>query len=175
MGLSEPNIAGVLEAVARGDVEQLDTLLQLLIDALVFLPNREEDSKQVRLSVPVVTLPGRTLVPVFTTKELFSDWAGGFYGCLNLPGADIAMSIPDDTWIIVNPGSASEIELSPEEICKLVRLAHEGAGVELPPEDFIVPERPGNDDRLADIEDDAPDCNEVTRELREVLAMEPLT
>ena len=113
--MSNLGLESVLAKVAKGEID-------LLIDEYIILPVSKKmrgPGKTEQISVPTIHLAGKKFVPAFTSEDLFSAWAEGRYNCLSLIGGDIAASVPGGSGLIINPGSATAIQISPETLLEL--------------------------------------------------------
>jgi len=105
----------VLAKVAEGEID-------LLVDEYIILPVSKKmrgPGQTEQISVPTILVAGKKFVPAFTSDELFSTWADGRYNCLSLIGGDIAAAVPVGSGLIINPGTASAIQISADTLIEL--------------------------------------------------------
>lgn len=122
---SSADLKSCLRRVARGETEYLEQLLILLSQSLLFVPVRSArefaESDFQRLRIPTFSRGATKVLPVFVTEEALILWSGD-YQCIGLLGADVALSVPEEVWLVVNPGQVTEVELSPSEVAKIARI-----------------------------------------------------
>ncbi|MCB0343689.1 MAG: SseB family protein [Bdellovibrionales bacterium] len=122
---SSADLQRCLRRVARGESEYLEQLLVLLSNSLLFVPVRSANefagSDTQRLRIPSFSRGNTKVLPVFVTEEALILWSGD-YQCIGLLGADVALSAPEEVWLVVNPGQVTEVELSPSEVAKMARM-----------------------------------------------------
>lgn len=54
---------------------------------------------------------------VFTEEDKFFEWSGDHpYQCFSVAAGDLALTLPNNTWIVLDPGSEHEQVFSPEEV-----------------------------------------------------------
>ena len=115
-----------LEQLSQGLVEAFTPTLRLLADAVLFAPislsseNEEEGIELVKLVTVFDT--GRRYVPVFTEESGFNEWSNEKYQMLSLCGADLALSLPPSTHILVNPDEEHSVEFTAPEVEQLAHL-----------------------------------------------------
>ncbi len=117
-------IDGYLEKVASGQTELLPDLLRHLGSEMLYTPVTEienvGDSRGTnRIKVATLSFEDHSAVPSFTSDEHFLEWSDGKHQCFSVSAADLAMSLPQNSWLMLNPGLSSALELSPEEVSLL--------------------------------------------------------
>jgi hypothetical protein len=116
-----------VEAAYSGRRDAVETFFQALFDGPVYIPRRYQsqpmsDSPDYPgdfVDVLGITDDDRVIVPVFSNPDGIEEWCGNplQWRCMN--GIEAAKVIPDDWWVVINPGSEIEKELSPWEIERL--------------------------------------------------------
>ena len=157
-----------MQKVSQGDESYVAKLITQLADRLVYVPitQRSSDADASALKVNVVKLKEahRSLVPVFTSEKLMADWCakqGSGDESISLLSADLCQALGPDSWVWVNPGSESPVELQPFMVEKLRNVgaqAHE----------LVEEESSTVEDQLDD-----PAAVEAIVELKEVIVEEP--
>ncbi len=114
----------VLDRIAAGEGDRVEELLAVLADAPLYTPvSNVEDLADPRgtnrVSVATFSQGSRKLVPTFSNKDMFVQWSAGRYQCFSVAGADLALSLPPETNLILNPGHPSFLELTSEQLKKL--------------------------------------------------------
>ncbi|NLF25138.1 MAG: SseB family protein [Deltaproteobacteria bacterium] len=79
----------------------------------------------------------RVVIPAFTRPELVSEWCGVALTIREIITKDLFGLVPQDWWLVLNPGSETEKEFSPWEIAEL-RNGPEGIAAVI--EDSFSPE-----------------------------------
>jgi len=110
-----------LENIAGGQTEYLSDLLLQLSDEILFTPvlsisNPDNAAGANVIKVATFSSAGRRIVPTFTSEENFIEWSAGKHQCFSVAGADLAISLPPNTWLVINPGKPASCELSPEQV-----------------------------------------------------------
>ncbi|MCB0322227.1 MAG: enhanced serine sensitivity protein SseB C-terminal domain-containing protein [Bdellovibrionales bacterium] len=118
---SRSTIERYLLAIARGESASISGLLPLLSEAVLYAPvvtfeNLGDSKGTSKIRVATFVSGRRTVVPVFTSEESFLDWSDGRHQCFSVAGGDLALTLPRDTWIVVNPGTLHALELSPDDV-----------------------------------------------------------
>ena len=166
----ERPIEELLEMLARGGVQHLDSVLRALSREVLFLPinpAQGSDAEAECLSIPNVSDASRNAVPAFLTEDLFAAWSKGEHRYLALPGSDIAATVPERTWLIINPDTATEVEFSPEEVARMLAFMQD--------ELAQAPEVEADDMLEDEIEYRFVDSGEVTAELEKIISeLEPV-
>lgn len=114
-----------LGEVSQGNREHFDFALSLLSSGLLITPvSLQEDGEQRTKKVRVVTLVrgGKKVIPTFTTEDYFLSWAGSDYQSFSVPGADLALSLPGDACLVIDPGQVHSIELTADEVARLANI-----------------------------------------------------
>lgn len=120
-------IPELLRRLAGGDGAAVVELLYVLSDHVVTVPVERRPSGERRTSragtpheervrIPPLEAEGRTVIPVFTSTDLFLDWSDGRYQPLSLVGADLALVLPKDRWLSVDPGQEHNVSLPPKTL-----------------------------------------------------------
>ncbi len=122
----------LLLRIVRGEVRELAAVLELLAAEPLFVPATEilEGKSKFRgaesLCAAVVThgIGEKKFVPVFTCEEWLSNWAAGRdYQSLSIAGADLALALPEDVWLQINPGRNNSLDLTPDVVRELASLS----------------------------------------------------
>jgi hypothetical protein len=118
---SEKVIEGYLEKIASGQKEYLSDLLLHLSEEILYTPvvaiqNAGDAQGTKKIKVATFSSEGRSIVPTFTSEEYFLEWSDGKHQCFSVSGGDLALSLPRNTWLVINPGYSSSYELSPDQI-----------------------------------------------------------
>ena len=127
------SLEDLLYHVARGDETCRRSLLLRLCDTLLFTPilrssgvASEASSDSRMILAASFHSKGQKYVPVFTSGDYLSDWSvdmGKDYRRFCVAGADLALALPEDTWLAVNPGQTF-VALPPCDVRKLAQLGH---------------------------------------------------
>lgn len=84
------------------------------------------DQRQTKKFRVVTFYQGRQcLIPTFTSEDFFESWNATRYDCLCVVGGDLLLTLPSKTYLLVNPETPDAVELSPEDITRLVMLDSE--------------------------------------------------
>ena len=118
---NEKVVESFLEKIAAGQTEYLSDLLRHLADEILYTPavcieNTGDPKGTNKIRVAMFSSEGRSIVPTFSSEEYFVDWSDGKHQCFSVSGADLALSLPGNTWLVLNPGYANDLELSPEQV-----------------------------------------------------------
>ncbi|MCB0338523.1 MAG: SseB family protein [Bdellovibrionales bacterium] len=132
-----------LQKVSEGDTEYIEKLCRQLAERLVFIPvyKRENSSLNINDSSPEVSVPlpnseekfrvfrikepHRRIVPVFTSQKRFKEWSSKQneeLTSISVLGGDICLTLEDKTWLHVDPGNESSVELQPVLVKKIAEL-----------------------------------------------------
>lgn len=115
------------EAAYTGRRDAVERFFQALFDGPLYIPRRYQsqpmsDSPEYPgdfVDVLGITDDDRVIVPVFSNPDSIEEWCGNPLQWRSLNGIEAAKIIPDDWWVVINPGSDIEKELSPWEIERL--------------------------------------------------------
>lgn len=110
----------VKEALKGGGEARL-MLLREFANQMAVLPvvsysSESDGPERKKISVATTMIAGRRQVPVFTSEDCFFAWTDGTHQCFSLLGADIAMTLPPESYLLINPGQRYSIELTPDEV-----------------------------------------------------------
>ena len=124
---SDKAIDECLESVRSGKGGSTSRLLQLLCDEFVFTPVKTvqklgDEQGTNKVTVASFKRKERNIVPVFTSEEHFFNWSSGKYQCFSLAAADLALTLPNDAWVMINPGHPSSCQLSPSDLKRLSQI-----------------------------------------------------
>lgn len=131
-----------IQRVSSGDDSYVKRLLFQVAERLIYVPISEETEKETaEVSVIVVTIKEahRLIVPIFTTEKLLVDWCRRYEHTgesIAVFGADLGAALPEDAWVVINPGSDQSVELQPFMISELKGIASE----QLPQDEPVAPE-----------------------------------
>ena len=116
-----------IEMASGGSHTAARLVFEGLVDGPLYVPDRHQAqplSDQPSYPTDLVYVLGlqdveRVVVPVFTRASDIEEWCGLplSYRCYD--GASLFSAIPEQWWIVVNPGSEIEKDLSPWEISRL--------------------------------------------------------
>jgi len=113
-----------LQQLARGDRQYFSAALELLANEILYTPVTIGEASSAgnvqKFKVVTQSSGNKKLVPTFTSEDYFANWAGEDFQCLPVTGADLAVTLPSNSWLVVNPGMDNSIELSPEELEELI-------------------------------------------------------
>ena len=124
---SEKAIDGCLQSVRSGTGGSTSRLLQVLCDEIVFTPvitvkSLDDEQGTNKVSVASFKRKGRTVVPIFTSEERFLEWSSSKYQCFSVAAADLALTLPHDAWVMVNPGHLFSCQLSPSDVKRMSQI-----------------------------------------------------
>ncbi len=113
-----------LDRVAQGETSLRSVLLSHLADTVVYLPaiileNVGDKRGTSKIKVVTFTSRGNKIVPAFTSEDYFFEWSGERYQIFSAVGGDLALALPKDVWLVLNPGLMHSLEISPQEIVAL--------------------------------------------------------
>lgn len=114
-----------LQRVSEGEEGYTDRLLSQLAERLVYVPverNKGGEADTITVNAIRIKEAHRSVVPIFTSEIQLKDWsaAQGFLTpSISLFGADLVMALPEEAWVVVNPGSEAPVELQPSVLDKL--------------------------------------------------------
>ena len=119
-----------LESSSPDAEEELAILLGRLANHIVFTPvtlftDLSDEVGTKKIKVATLEEGGKKFVPTFTSDELFFEWSEDRYQCLSVPGADLALSLPDDTGVVIDLGTTAALELSPAELAQVARAGEQ--------------------------------------------------
>lgn len=117
----EEGIELYLRRIAAGEDDQLPLLMRCLSEHMLYTPvtqvAADADGKGTKkVKVASFSSGGKNIVPSFTTEEYFLEWSDGKHQCFSVAGGDLALTLPKGTWLVINPGTSSTVELSPEQL-----------------------------------------------------------
>lgn len=142
-----------LRRIKQGERGHLSSLLPLLSSDLLTTPISQmgtgDDARGAKkIRVVSLTEHGIKKIPTFTADEYCSAWSGDKYQSFTVPGADLALAIPRDAYLVIDPGQAHSIELTPDQVRELARIGFEGLSEgsftqsEIPPTPENIPLSP---------------------------------
>lgn len=113
---------GLLQA-ASGSKEGAELFFKALLEGPLFVPDRYQsaplsDSPQYPndfVHVLGIQDGNRVIVPVFSHAHYIEEWCGTDLQFKSYSGTTLLSKIPEDWWVIVNPGQDAEKEISPWE------------------------------------------------------------
>ena len=121
--------------IAEGDAGLMEKLLHLLAAETLFTPVTysldlpdARGSKKVR--VVSIDIMGRKVVPTFSREDLFDGWNSECLECLAVTGGDLALAMPDEAGLLLNPGHLHEVFFEPRDVSELAKLVNEGGSRE---------------------------------------------
>lgn len=115
-----------IQRVAAGDQSFVDRLISQLSERLLFIPIEQRTADGCRIKVTIVQEAYRTLIPAFTSEAMFEAWCRSHNRSTDkvaLLGADLSVALTGSSWLWVNPGSDSPIELQPFLVERLSQVA----------------------------------------------------
>ena len=126
-GSSNTEIEDNLTRASEGDGLSLQKLLLGVIAGPLYIPDRNQPRKlsyQPEYPNDFVSIMGvqdkeRVVVPVFTSADLIEPWFGSELQFKQFSGTQLFSILPEDWWILINPGQELEKEISPWEISRL--------------------------------------------------------
>lgn len=126
---STPNlkVESSFEAACSGSREAAALFFEGLISGPLYVPDRHQKqpmSDQPSYPNDLVYMLGlrdvnRVIVPAFTRPEFIEEWCGQPLSYKKYSGDRLYSAIPADWWIVINPGTDIEKDLSPWEIERL--------------------------------------------------------
>lgn len=137
-----------LEQLKSGDESSKKPFAESLIESLLYVPTVvetvEEDSNGlIKINAITVQGNGKTMLPVFSSKALFSDWCTAqedFFNSISVFGGDIADVLADDMLVLLDPGAEQEYLIEGEilDIMKSDSVVETGevSATEEPQEEF---------------------------------------
>ena len=116
-----------LEDAFAGRASAIESFFSAFIDGPLYVPRRYQtqpmsDSPTYPndfVDVLGIQDDDRVVVPVFSNPEAIESWCGNKLNFRPLSGQETASTTPEDWWLVVNPGSDVEKELSPWEVVRL--------------------------------------------------------
>ena len=116
-----------LEEALDGDRAQVEQFFRVLLRSSLTVPKRFQhlplsDSPQYPnefLDILGIKDKDRTVVPVFSRAELVKEWSGTEFLSRQLSLAELINLLPEEWWVVINPGSDIEKELTPWELSQL--------------------------------------------------------
>ena len=129
-------LESLLHRVREGDAQSELALLGHLAAATVFVPAFEVQDDSITSKVKVATFAQdrRRLIPAFTDRVSFEVWAAARYECFPIIGANLALSLPEGTWIVLNPGQPGMLELAPALVTQIPEAPEPDPSVPIPDE-----------------------------------------
>lgn len=126
-GVQTSPIDQFLRAAAEGSRESAAEFFALFMHTLHVVPTKDqtEPFKNIAiypnnfLNVLAITDKDRILVPAFSEAQHMNTWSSGATKSRTMTGRDLLNILPNDWWVIFNPGQELAKELSPWEISKL--------------------------------------------------------
>lgn len=116
-----------LEKVFNGQSDLVLDLLPYLAEHMLYTPvlmfSQVKDQKDItKIKVPTIIRDDRSLIPTFTSEEYLLKWSEDKNQCFSVLGGDLALSLPKDTGLLINPGQANSLELSPGQVLILAQV-----------------------------------------------------
>lgn len=116
-----------LDLASRGDKAAARQFYQLLLNTPLQVIERFQlhnmtDSPKYPdpfLNMLAIDAQGRSIVPIFSALSHVNEWCGLELKVRNLTLAEIIVLLPQDWWIVVNPGQEAYKEISPWELSRL--------------------------------------------------------
>lgn len=116
-----------LQKLAAGDFSFAEKLCDQLAERLIYAPlvpspAEQESGTQLKVNVMRIAEAHRSIVYIFTSEDKFKSWAeqtGYIGGSISLLGADFCAALGDRTWLLVDPGTLSSIELQPGLVARI--------------------------------------------------------
>ena len=105
-----------------GSPEEREYALADLSNTVVSVPIRRSKSVaghpgEKKVSLFIESNNGRREVTVFTHEDIFSDWASGKdLQSFSVAAGDLALTLPPDAWLIVDPHTGGELRIPPDEV-----------------------------------------------------------
>ena len=117
----------LMQAASLGSLEAAARFFEELLEVELYVPHRFQEqplSDAPEYPNPFFNLlgvqaDGRAVIPVFTSQDCLDDWAGMPLTVEKLSGMDLMNKVPEEWWVVLNPGQNLEKELSPWEIDQL--------------------------------------------------------
>lgn len=137
------------EQITKGSEVRMRSLVSLLGNQLLFTPANESfdvpDSEGKRtVRVVSIEIMGRKVVPTFSERALFDLWNsedGESHECLEVSGGDLALAMPDDAGLLLNPGHKHEVFFEPQDVRELAVSPDDAESLPDGVEDRVDPER----------------------------------
>jgi hypothetical protein len=116
-----------LEEASRGRADAIEAFFAALLAGPLYIPRRYQtypmsDSPQYPndfVDVLGIQDDDRVVVPAFSSPAGIESWCGNMLAFRSLNGKEAAEATPEEWWLVINPGSDVEKELSPWEITRL--------------------------------------------------------
>lgn len=113
------SIEEALLKYGNGEIAK-DDLLSVIAENTIYVPGIEENEA---IRVATFSHEGKEIVPSFSTEENYESWGDNSYNCLPVFGADLAITLPTNVFLLIDPGKESYVELTPEDLDKLSVIA----------------------------------------------------
>lgn len=119
-----PEIESAMQAALQGSRDAARTFYEALFEGPLYVPDRHQrlplsDAPQYPndlVHILGVQAPDRVVVPVFTNSAYVTSWCGAELEVKSFKGQQLFRTVPEDWWIVLNPGQDVEKEISPWEI-----------------------------------------------------------
>ncbi|RMD86547.1 MAG: SseB family protein [Candidatus Dadabacteria bacterium] len=126
MAMNE-KLSELLRSASLCEPEALRAFLEALTEAKLFVPSRKQKSPLTHqpiypndfLDVLAVQGEEKVFVPAFTDEEFATEWFGEELVLRQFTIKELSMIIPDEWWVVLNPGQEISKEFSPWEIKQL--------------------------------------------------------
>ena len=105
------------KSILAGDDRARRTLLKELAPSLVIIPvvhtqSLKDKSGTQKIKIQEIFDNEQRYIPMFVNEEYYFQWTTGEQQMISLVAGDVALTLPPETGIVLNPGSAVEIVLS---------------------------------------------------------------
>lgn len=117
-----------LQKVSEGDQSFIDRLCERIADRLILIPCIEQQKAAdggTKINVVKINEAHRSLIPIFSSAKLLKQWAqktGHSEDFVSVLGADFCAALSEDSWLAVDPGSSTQVELQPYLVSKIAQF-----------------------------------------------------
>lgn len=120
-------LAAALDLAAQGKTEDIRRFLELLRMATLLVPTRQQVKQPDNLAqynneflnLLALQESERIVVPIFTDALVLQDWSSESLNLRQIEFNSLIKLIPNDWWLVLNPGSDACKEFSPWELERL--------------------------------------------------------
>jgi hypothetical protein len=127
--IGSPGLDALMSRALSGENQAISIFLTEFLQATIFVPKRFQShplSDAPAYPDPFLNILGvqsgeRVLVPAFTRREYIAEWSNLPLDHRSFTGKELLNTLPEDWWLILNPGREVEKELTPWEINELKR------------------------------------------------------
>jgi len=121
----------LLKSASHGEEKDLRDFLKYLLAATISVPDRQQAQKlsdQAEYPNNFITFLGikdsdRNIIPIFSDPDFISSWCGNLLKFSNINFKEVISRMPENWWLVLNPGQEFEKEFSPWELNCLLKGA----------------------------------------------------